>query len=365
MQRIATGYVDAQHPKAIDADLYRRYSETLRKAVELVGVDETLQDRWMANVSRFAAYKAADATRRIAEAVMENGALDDGLNPLHAHRRYLAAEANTARTRARTGKQWQQFNDADRRRLFPNLRWVPSRSAMPREAHQLFWDKVWAKDDPFWQRNQPGTLWNCKCDWEETDDPVSTDEEKKLPNGRSVDDYTIKVRGLDGNPAETGQIFSDTPEKRLHPDPNDPDLSHPLFAKAPQGMDTIVKQTVREIFRQEHANDLIEFNTTIGKIIYDSISVKEISKGAKTDASYFYKLEIAQHLDRYIDKMTLVNPSEPIDLSHNNHKSIFFQRKKLFSHMRVYSLNLHNFNFIIKMGEYVDGSLNLYAITEP
>lgn len=209
MQRIATGYVDAQHPKAIDADLYRRYSETLRKAVELVGVDETLQDRWMANVSRFAAYKAADATRRIAEAVMENGALDDGLNPLHAHRRYLAAEANTARTRARTGKQWQQFNDADRRRLFPNLRWVPSRSAMPREAHQLFWDKVWAKDDPFWQRNQPGTLWNCKCDWEETDDPVSTDEEKKLPNGRSVDDYTIKVRGLDGNPAETGQIFSD------------------------------------------------------------------------------------------------------------------------------------------------------------
>lgn len=209
MQRIATGYVDAQHPKAIDADLYRRYSETLRKAVELVGVDETLQDRWMANVSRFAAYKAADATRRIAEAVMENGALDDGLNPLHAHRRYLAAEANTARTRARTGKQWQQFNDDDRRRLFPNLRWVPSRSAMPREAHQLFWDKVWAKDDPFWQRNQPGTLWNCKCDWEETDDPVSTDEEKKLPNGRSVDDYTIKVRGLDGNPAETGQIFSD------------------------------------------------------------------------------------------------------------------------------------------------------------
>ena len=107
------------------------------------------------------------------------------------------------------GKQWQQFNEDDHRRLFPNLRWVPSRSATPREAHQIFWNKVWAKDDPFWQHNQPGTLWNCKCDWEETDDPVSTDEEKRLPNGRSVDDCTVKVRGLDGNPAETGQIFSD------------------------------------------------------------------------------------------------------------------------------------------------------------
>ena len=175
----------------------------------MVGVDGDLRDQWLANVSRFAAYKAADATSRIAEAVMQNGALDEGLNPLHAHRRYLAAEANTARTRARTGKQWQQFNQDDHLRLFPNLRWIASRSAAPREAHQLFYGKVWAKDDPFWDHNRPGTLWNCKCDWEETDDPASTDEEKQLPNGRSVDEYRIDFACLDGNPAETGQIFTD------------------------------------------------------------------------------------------------------------------------------------------------------------
>lgn len=27
--------------------------------------------------------------------------------------------------------------------------------------------------DPFWSENQPGNLWNCKCDWEETDDPAA------------------------------------------------------------------------------------------------------------------------------------------------------------------------------------------------
>ena len=108
-------------------------------------------------------------------------------------------EANTARTRARTGKQWQQFNEDDNKDLFPNIRWIASRSATPREAHMPFYGRVWAKTDPFWQHNQPGTLWNCKCDWEETDDPVTTGNPQK----------NIEVPGLKGNPAETGQIFSE------------------------------------------------------------------------------------------------------------------------------------------------------------
>ena len=139
-------------------------SETLRKAVGMAGVSQDLQDQWLANVSRFAAYKAARATDMIREAVAADGVITDGINPLRAHARYLAAEANTARTRARTGKQWQQFSDPDHARLFPNIRWIASRSATPREAHMPFYGRVWAKDDPFWQHNQPGTLWNCKCD---------------------------------------------------------------------------------------------------------------------------------------------------------------------------------------------------------
>lgn len=355
MQRIATGYVDAQHPKAIDADLYRRYSETLRKAVELVGVDETLQDRWLANVSRFAAYKAADATRRIAEAVMENGALDDGLNPLHAHRRYLAAEANTARTRARTGKQWQQFNDADRRRLFPNLRWVPSRSAMPREAHQLFWDKVWAKDDPFWQRNQPGTLWNCKCDWEETDDPVSTDEEKKLPNGRSVDDYTIKVRGLDGNPAETGRIFSD-------------DASY--VGNAPEGTENICRAIQRDLLASQAV--IINSNRTITcKIGNDTHEVdfskpkinKHFTQEMFADRNYWLKNEILQNPQYYLDHAELVG-KKVSDVSHNTNSKTL-RLKRATDYFFYYKIHLPNNNVLyLHLGRYRSSqSMYLYSVS--
>ncbi|MBQ5778822.1 MAG: hypothetical protein IIW13_02405, partial [Paludibacteraceae bacterium] len=53
--------------------------------------------------------------------------------------------------------------------------------------------------DPFWSQNQPGNLWNCKCDWEETSDPV-TDGNPTAP---------VRHDGLEGNPAQTRQIFSD------------------------------------------------------------------------------------------------------------------------------------------------------------
>ncbi|MBR1516957.1 MAG: hypothetical protein IJ620_02275 [Bacteroidales bacterium] len=262
VQRIATGYHD--NGKPIDADLYRLYSETLRKAVSLGGIDPDLRDQWLANVSRFAAYKAARATQQVAETVIEHGGdLGSGIAPLRAHKRYLAAEANTARTRARTGKQWQQFNDDDHLRLFPNLRWVPSRSATPREAHQIFWNKVWAKDDPFWLHNQPGTLWNCKCDWEETDDPVTAGNPQK----------NIEVPGLKGNPATTGKIFSD-------------DATY--FTRC-QNKETVepIAQSIVEFERLQHTGDYKDMVFDWHNGAYKGVHKKHIDHSNPKEERYF------------------------------------------------------------------------------
>ena len=102
-------------------------------------------------------------------------------------------------SRCRTAKQLEEFSAPDNMRLFPNLRWLPSRSATPREQHMLFYNRVWAKDDPFWAQNTPGNLWNCKCDWEETADPT-TDGNPTAP---------VRHDGLEGNPAQTGEVFTD------------------------------------------------------------------------------------------------------------------------------------------------------------
>jgi len=66
----------------------------------------------------------------------------------------------------------------------------------------------------------------------------------------------------------------------------------------------------------------------------------------------------------YIEKLEYIC-DEDIDLSHNNHRSIFYQRKKLFSKMEKYRLFSRGFDFTVKIGVYKDGTKNLYCITEP
>lgn len=199
---------------AVNRDLFQSYSENLRRGISgVLGQDhdgDKYLDMWLqfdANAARFAAYKAYHATQQLERQLSDSDGVARSPEDfermakavLNTFNRYQAAEYNTAVSRARTAKQWTDFSDPDHAFLFPNLRWLPSRSATPREQHMPFYNRVWAKTDPFWNSNQPGNLWNCKCDWEETDDPVTGDN----PEG-------IKpAKGLEGNPAETGQIFTD------------------------------------------------------------------------------------------------------------------------------------------------------------
>ncbi len=183
----------------------------MRKGVSGVFQDDTyfdLQQQLEANVSKFAAYKAYHATQQIqSQKADRNGEerSDEDYKKnakavFDAFNRYQVAEYNTAVARSRTAKQWIDFNaDPISNELYPNLKWIPSRSTEPREEHREFWGLVLPKNHPFWQTNQPGNLWNCKCDWEESDEPSHSGE---VPTGRAA-------KGLEGNPGETGEIFTD------------------------------------------------------------------------------------------------------------------------------------------------------------
>jgi hypothetical protein len=194
--------------------LFEAYSENLRTAISRVLNSPNagdkyfdLQQKMELNVSRFAAAKSYQVTQLIQRLRYdENGAElptaefeQRARSALNTFNRYQAAEYNTTVARARSAKQWIDFNSNDlRNELFPNIKWLPSRSSVKREEHIKFYNKVWAKGDPFWNENQPGNLWNCKCDWIETDEPVSGEQ------------YSVEpARGLGGNPARTGKVFSE------------------------------------------------------------------------------------------------------------------------------------------------------------
>ena len=194
----------------INPTLLQQYTDNLLKGVRGVfgnikyGDDHyNILNQLERNVARFGAYKAYHATEQVKRALTVKGTAEQGIKRatavLTAFNRYQTAEYNTAVSRSRTAKQWLDFNDESTKDLFPNLRWLPSRSASPREQHIPYYNHVWAKTDPFWLRNQPGNLWNCKCDWEETsDDPDSGDVK-----------VTDPPASLAGNPGITGEAFTD------------------------------------------------------------------------------------------------------------------------------------------------------------
>lgn len=195
---------------AVNPTLLQSYSGNLLKGVRGVFGDIKYGDRHYdilnrleRNVARFAAYKAYHATVQVKRALTAKGTAEEGQKRasavLTAFNRYQSAEYNTAISRSRTAKQWIDFNDESTKDMFPNLRWLPSRSASPREQHVPYYNHVWAKTDPFWSSNQPGNLWNCKCDWEETSDAPDADKVKALSPPAS----------LAGNPGETGEAFTD------------------------------------------------------------------------------------------------------------------------------------------------------------
>jgi len=112
---------------------------------------------------------------------------------------WLRTEYDTAVRCARFAADFRGYQA--NKDLYPNLKWLPSMSVHPREAHKEFYNKVWPVDDPFWQTNYPGNLWNCKCHVTSTTEPVT--------NNSSVP----KVKptpGLDENPAISGKVFTES-----------------------------------------------------------------------------------------------------------------------------------------------------------
>lgn len=173
----------------------------------MFAADETpeLADRLRANVSRVAAYKAAfteaEFARIAANQEYDNATRKAAMKAAEERfARWTDAEYNTATARCRTAKQFSEFLDPDNRRLFPNLQWLATRSATPRADHAAFAGKIWPKTDPFWNSHAPGTEWNCKCDIAETDEPAT--DNSNVPN-------IEPPRGLEGNPAKTGDVFTD------------------------------------------------------------------------------------------------------------------------------------------------------------
>lgn len=194
---------------------------------------------------------------------------------------WLATEYNTAIRSARTAARFRKYmRDSD---LFPNIRWLPSRSADPREAHMPYYNTVRAISDPWWKTHYPGCLWNCKCDMENTADGIThVGDNPAVPS--AVPTGTGKpaaMPGLDRNPAYTGSIFTG---------------NHPYVSKAYPG----AEDAVREFLKEERGYSVVPVKK--GRLrVHEKHGKNEKSENIRV-ASYFadkygYEIDLLPNSD--------------------------------------------------------------------
>lgn len=201
--------------KDIEPDLFAHTFNQLDKALDIFGSPEWgTPDRDFLEALRhseavFAAFKTHQQQKDLHEQLTDQEGMLKSFDQFRKDTEpiiqeynvnWLRTEYDTAVRRARFAADWKRFEkDKD---LYPNLKWLPSVSVNKREGHRVFYNRVWKADDPFWNTNYPGNLWNCKCGL------TSTDE--KITEGRTPSGHDKPEPGLDKNPGITGEMFTDT-----------------------------------------------------------------------------------------------------------------------------------------------------------
>lgn len=197
---IRKGYKESIHPALFDV-----YLKNFLKALVMFGDPKEgdpyfeMFTNFKTNVTRFAAYKAFHVTRKLKSIKAKDDVeyKKQAKGAIKKFNQYQAAEYHAIKARARTAKQFEQFKqELD---IYPNLEWLATKSANPRELHKKYVGTILPADDPFWIDNQPGNLYGCKCDWRTTDKEVT----------ESPGNLVQAAVGLKGNPALTGEIFTD------------------------------------------------------------------------------------------------------------------------------------------------------------
>lgn len=224
---------DEIYPELYEAarDTFRRALEEGYPMEETEDADRLFHEALKNDADVFAAFRTHRMQNDIASQLLdEDGRLkefrqfrEDAESVIGTYNNHwLRTEYDTAVLRARYAADWKRFSrNAD---ILPNLKWMPTTSADPDVFHMEYWriGLTLPKTHPFWKSHHPHDRWGCKCDLEETDEPVT---------GTIPDVDYMPSPGLDSNPGLEPELFSHT---------------HPYYEKAYPGAEKAVEKVIND-----------------------------------------------------------------------------------------------------------------------
>jgi len=329
----------------INSHLRDNYLSNFNKAVDGVmgkpgygdsGFDLALQSRL--NVERFANFKSYQATEQLKSLKTDDPKFEDNAKSvINTFNRFQATEYNTITARARSAHQWEGFKE--NKDLYPNIMWLPSRSAHIREEHAAFYFHVWPQDDPFWDENSPGSLWNCKCDWEETD--------KDVTDNGDIDSVPASP-GLEGNPGEIGELITD---------------EHPYISSVSDKMNEEITDDIMRDVRDRSVS--LGFENLLDKMVQQTIVENEVEKtieiGFNKRGINHFAHDFAENpnfKNSLIPELDKITKNATYELSAKDSKS-----NPMVKAFHYYSFDLSGQTVYLNVRELITGKFNLYALT--
>lgn len=186
----------------VNEALFDTYVTNYHKAIAQVPNTAELTQMFQINAGRVASAKTYKQTADLEAIKVMTGADQDEYKrtarQLAAkYNRYQAAEYNTMVHRARIARQFTSFKRT--RHIYPNLEWIHTRSAQPREVHLRYVGIILPGEHPFYRENVPGSQYNCKCSLRATNKPATEPPEVTI----------TPAPGLEGNPYYTHTLITD------------------------------------------------------------------------------------------------------------------------------------------------------------
>jgi hypothetical protein len=173
--------IQTQLFRITDDALQAGIKQTFAKAgVEFGQKNEAFIDQFRFNAAVFAAFKNHKQTDEIVSLLTdEQGSLLSFAKFKKAalqvskdyNENWLRTEYNTAVASARQATNWRKYQET--KHLYPNLEYIRTRSAEPRNVHLEWVGTVRRIEDKWWNTHYPPSAWNCKCSVKQTDKPIT------------------------------------------------------------------------------------------------------------------------------------------------------------------------------------------------
>jgi len=240
---------------------------------------------------------------------------------------WLKTEYNMAVRSARMAEKLKGYERTAH--LYPNLKYLPSTAANPRDTHKHYYDPnsvILPIGHPWWTIHMPPSDWGCECDVENTDEPVTG-----VPEGGGEVDPVFA-----NNPAETAEFLNidEHPYKKYCSESVKDDIiitAKNWMQKSQASLDREKYLAEMQILKSKvvEKTAIVENETKTIQVKFTKDGNKHLYSDTFSRAKGILEKEELKNLDKILEKATFVKPAKLSKVRKDNIVGFYYYEAKI------------------------------------